>query len=173
MGSRNSDGSRITQANNILWNYSRADVVKTRNSQVDEQRASVASTGLLNTTPLGSAVRFGPDDMTSAQRTADHSQEYLKFTDPAGSFPAQPVHKVTRGMGVHTSVSTRVAGVAQSGALSVAPMRTALERKVFFMDDDRNLAAANQSDADIFDATGIAVGGADGTTDTDITPHDT
>jgi len=173
MGSRNSDGTRITQANNILWNYSRANVVKTRNSQVDEQTASVPSTGIISTTPLTDPLRFCPDDMTNAQRTADHSQEYLKFTDPDGDFAAQPVHKVTRALGVHTSISDRVAGVAQSGVVSTAPMRTVLERKVFFNDNDRNLAAANQSDPDIFDATGIAVGGADGTTDTDITPYDT
>lgn len=172
MGSRNSDGTRITQSNNILWQYSRANAVKTRNSTVDEQRGSVTSSGIDVTHTTSSGVRFMPDEMTKAQRTADHSQEYLKFTDPDGNFPARPCHKVTRAEGIHVSISNRVAGEV-SGVLSTAPMRTMEERKVFFTDDDRNLAAASQSDWTIFDATGIAVTSPDGTTDTDITPHDT
>ena len=58
-------------------------------------------------------------------------------------------------------------------------MRTKTERKVFFPDSIRqgvesDLAAQYAAgDWTIFDAGGIAVGQASGTTDIDVTPHDT
>jgi len=98
--------------------------------------------------------------------SVDHSDEYAKFVDANGSL----THQVTRGLGIHTSVSTR--SVEASGTC-LGHMRTKEERKVFFIDNDRNLDVANQSDWTIFDANGEAVGEPTGTTDIDITPHDT
>ncbi|GAF69080.1 unnamed protein product, partial [marine sediment metagenome] len=79
-------------------------------------------------------------------------------------------HDVTRAMGIHTSISHRTTEL--SGALSTSPMRVRTERKVFFNDNDRNLAAANQGDWTIFSVSGVPVGDADGVTDIDVTPYD-
>ena len=102
----------------------------------------------------------------TTQALADHSIEFAKFIDGSGNLE----HVVTRGMGIHTSVSMRA--VAASGT-SLGHMRTKTERKVFYVDGDRNLTPANQGDWTIYDAGGIPVGEAAGTSDTDVTPHDT
>lgn len=166
MGSRNLDGSIITQATNVTRVHSQANTVKLRDTSTNLQTGSVVSSGIDNTTPLGAVVKFAPDDMSLVERTADHSVEYEKFLDSSGNLE----HVVTRGMGIHTSISMR--SVEASGT-SIAPMRTKTERKVFYVDNDRNLTPANQADWTIYDAGGIPVGEATGTSDTDVTPHDT
>lgn len=166
MGSRNLDGSIITQDANITRVHSQANTVKLRDTSTKLETASIASSGIDNTTPLGAVVRFAPDDMTLVERTADHTIEYGKFIDSGGNLE----HVVTRGMGIHTSVSMRA---VEASGTSLAPMGTKTERKVFFIDNDRNLAAASQSDWTIYDAGGIPIGEATGTTDVDSTPHDT
>ena len=166
MGSRNYNGSRITQATNVTCVHSQDNVVKLRNTQLDEQTGSVVSSGVNNTTPLGPSIVFGPSSMSLAQRTADNSIEYEKFIDGSGNL----AHNVTRGMGIHTSISHRA---VEASGTSIAPMRTKTERKVFFIDNDRNLDVGSQGDWTIYDAGGIPVGDATGTSDTDVTPHDT
>ena len=147
MGSRNSDGSRILQDTNTTRAHSQSLTVRLRDTATDLETASIPSTGIDNTTPLGAVIRFAPDDMTLVQRTADHSIEYGKFVNASGSLE----HEVTRGMGAHVSVSSR--SVRASGT-SLGPMITDLERKVF---PDGWL---------IYDANGNAVGTADGVSDT-------
>lgn len=166
MGSRNLDGSIITQSTNVIRVHSQANTVKLRDTSTNLETSSVVSSGIDNTTPLGAIVRFAPADMTLVERNADHSIEYEKFIDSSGSLE----HIVSRGMGIHTSISMRA---VEASGTSLGPMNTKTERKVFFIDNDRNLAAANQGDWTIYDAGGNAVGEAAGTTDVDITPHDT
>lgn len=159
MGSRNLDGSIITQDANITRVHSQANTVKLRDTSTKLETASIVSSGIDNTTSLGAVVRFAPDDMTLAERSADLSIEYEKFVNSSGSLE----HEITRAMGIHTSVSSR--SVVASGT-SLGPMNTDLERKIFFIDNDRNLTAANQGDWTIYDANGIPVGTEDGVTDT-------
>lgn len=125
MGSRNLDGSIITQASNGIRVHSQANIVKLRDTFTKLEIGSVASSGINNTTPLGAVVKFAPDDMTLVQRTADLSVEYEKFINSSGSLE----HVVTRGAGAYTSVSMRT--VDASGTSS-GPMRTREENKVFF-----------------------------------------
>ena len=157
MGSRNSDGSIKTQAENLTRVHSQSNSVKLRNTSTDLETSSVASSGIDNTTALGVALRYG--DMSLEERNADHSIEYNKFVNASGSLE----HEVVRAMGVHTSISSR--SVTASGT-SLGAMVTDLERKVFFIDNDRNLAASSQGDWLIYDANGSPVGTADGVTDT-------
>lgn len=166
MGSRNLDGSIITQDSNVIRVHSQANVVKIRDTSTKLQTGSVVSSGIDNTTPLGAVVKFAPDDMSLVERTVDHSVEFAKYIDGSGSLE----HVVTRGMGIHTSVSMRA---VEASGTALGHMRTKTERKVFYIDGDRNLTPANQSDWTIYDAGGIPVGEATGTSDTDVTPHDT
>ncbi len=104
--------------------------------------------------------------VNTVQALADHSIEYEKFIDGSGSLE----HVVARGMGIHTSISNRA---VEASGTALGHMRTKTERKVFYIDGDRNLAPADQADWTIYDAGGIPVGEAAGTSDTDVTPHDT
>lgn len=87
-------------------------------------------------------------------------------------------HDVTRNIaGIHVSVSHRESLLQQNktGAqiASGVPgdiMQSITERKIFFLDSDRN-KTSGFSDLTIFNAGGEAVGGAAGTTDTDVTPN--
>lgn len=100
--------------------------------------------------------------MTLSQRSADNSVERANFT-VTGSASGQLEYDVTRHMGIHTSVSHMVA----TGSLG--PNVTSTERKIFFLDSDRNLSSGF-SDWNIFDSNGASVGAGAGTTDVDVTP---
>jgi len=164
MGSRDISGNIITQSGNLIRVHSQGNSIKVRNTFDDTLIYSVASTGIDNTTAISGAFRFGPSSMSLAEQTVDHSVEYAKFLNASGNLG----HVVTRAEGIHTSVSSR--GVANSGT-SLGPMVTETERKVFFIDNDRNLAAASQADWTIFSSSGVPVGSSDGVTDTDVSPN--
>ena len=115
--------------------------------------------------------------------TSGISVEREKFT--ANGLPGGNLeHDVTRKIsGIHVSVSHREAVLQQNktpqqaatGVLSadaIGGMETITERKIFFLDSDRN-KKSGFADWNIFDAAGTAVSAASGTTDTDITPNAT
>lgn len=111
------------------------------------------------------------------------SVEREKFT-ANGLVGGNLEHDVTRKIsGIHVSVSHREAILQgnktglqiASGVLggdALGPMETVTERKVFFLDSDRN-KSSGFSDLTIFSASGYPVGSSDGTTDTDISPTPT
>lgn len=111
------------------------------------------------------------------------SVEREKFTADATA-SGNLEHDVTRKIsGIHTSVSHREAVLQQNktglqiasgvlGADALGPMETVTERKVFFLESDRN-KSSNFAAWTIFNSSGIPVGAADGTTDTDISPNAT
>lgn len=91
---------------------------------------------------------------------ADNSIEFSKFTSSSGNLE----HEVTRGMGIHTSISSREA--VASGSLG--SMETVRERKVFFTKLDRN--SSSPAAWTIYSASGIPVGDSDGISDIDNSP---
>jgi hypothetical protein len=111
------------------------------------------------------------------------SVEREKFTADASS-SGNLLHHVTRKIsGIHVSVSKREAILQQNktaiqiasgvlGSNAIGPMETITERKAFFLDSDRDKTSGLAAWT-IFSASGVPVGEAEGTTDTDITPNAT
>ena len=96
----------------------------------------------------------------------DTSVEIEKYTTN-GSTSGNLGWQYTRLInGIQSSVSSLEA----RGTLG--PVETIAERKIFFLDSDRN-KTSGFADWTIFDSTGEAVGATPGTTDTDITPSGT
>lgn len=165
-----SNGQPILQTNNILRVHHQGELLKLTNTNADTNSVIVNS-GTIRTIGEGTlGVAWQPDNTSSvtlsglspARRNADNSVEREKFT-VTGISSGNLLHIATRKIdGIHSSVSTREA------TNTLAPYETVTERKIFFIDSDRN----NTSPADwtIFDSSGGAVGATSGTTDTDITP---
>jgi hypothetical protein len=111
------------------------------------------------------------------------SVEREKFT-ANGLVGGNLEYDVTRKIsGIHTSVSHRESVLRQNktalqiasgilGADALGPMETVTERKIFFLETDRN-KSSNFANWTIFNSSGIPVGASEGTTDIDISPNAT
>lgn len=170
MGSLN-NGQPISQTNNVLRVHHQGDLLKRTNTELDTNQVIVNS-GVIRLTGANTlGVAWQPNNTSSVTmsglsaglRNADNSVEREKFTVtglPSGNL----LHVATRKVdGNHISVSNREA------INNLLPYETVTERKVFFTDSDRTISSGF-ADWQIFDGAGDAVGAADGTTDTDITP---
>lgn len=177
MGSLNTDGTPKTQPNITCAIRHHGDFLVKSTTENDVRVTEIASSGVIRTNfdsrgvawqPGGTAATTG---LTAAQRNADDSVEREKFTHnfaPDGNLQQH----VTRAKGIHTSISDRQAIDAASGLIgadTLGPMQTVTERKIFFLDTDRETMPA--SGWHIYDQLGNAVGPTTGTTETDITPN--
>lgn len=100
--------------------------------------------------------------LTTAEKNADNSVERELYTSN-GTSSGNLSFEVSRAAGIHTSVSTLEAPG------SLGPSETQTERKAFWLDSDR-VKTSSFADWNIFNASGLAVGASNGTTDTDSTP---
>jgi len=170
MGSLN-NGQPILKTNNVLRVHHQGDLLKLGNTELDTNSV-ISTSGVIRLTGSNTlGVAWQPNNTASvtlsglspAQRNADNSVEREKFTVtglPSGNL----LHVATRKIdGIHSSVSDREA------TNTLAPYETVTERKIFFIESDRN-KSSSLADWTIFDSSGDAVGEELGTTDTDITP---
>jgi len=185
MGSLN-NGQPITKATNTLRIHHQGTLLRQTDTQLDTG-STILSSGVIRDTNIGLVgVVFQPggtsqtQGMSSVERNADNSVEREKFTAD-GTASGNLEHDVTRKIdGAHVSISHREAILTQNrlpsqsgqllGADALGPMQTLTERKVFWLDSDREKSSGFE-DWNIFDANGDAAG-SNGTTDTDITPNE-
>lgn len=116
---------------------------------------------------LGAEIQL--TSQTGADSTianTDTSVEREKFTSDSTSSGNLSWEYTRKLSGIHTSIST-----LEARSSSDKP-ETVTERKVFFVDSDRGLSSGF-ADWMVFSDAGEAVGAADGTTDTDVTPTGT
>jgi hypothetical protein len=177
MGSLNTDGTPITQGNNTRVIRHHGDFLVESTTEDDTRITNISASGVIRTGFSSTGIAWQPggtattSGLSLAERTADDSVEREKFTHnfaPDGNLQQH----VTRAKGIHTSVSDRQGIVAASGLIggdTLGPLQTVTERKVFFLDTDRETLPANGWR--IYDQLGNAVGPAAGTTETDITAN--
>lgn len=112
----------------------------------------------------GGQANTGPatSGMAYSEIHADNSVERQKFTSTGAASGALSWEYTRKIDGIHVSVSTVEADGSLGGAKTVS------ERKVFFVESDRN-KSSNFSDWNIY-TSGVAVGAGEGTTDTDTSP---
>jgi hypothetical protein len=147
--------------------------IKVSNYSTDLVTSTIPSSGVIRTANVFGTIHAPGGSATSGltleQRQADNSVEIQKYTVDATTSGNLQWH-YTRHMGIHTSVQPfRSPPTASSHLVGSG---TTNERKIFWTDRDR-VRASGFDDWAIFDATGKAVGEADGTTDTDSTPQAT
>jgi len=189
MGSLNLDGSIKVQTTNRLTIRHRGDFLTRSDTPDDNRLANIANSGTIRTgfdsrgvawQPGGTASTSGLAGTPGTQSAAfaDTTIERAKHTANGQEAGFLQQH-VTRARGTHVSVSDRQAISNPVSALSsglaggdtLGPMQTISERKVFFLDSDRN-KSSGFADWTIFDSTGDAVGADSGTSDTDKTPNE-
>lgn len=187
MGSLNFDGSVKTQPNISKAIRHQGDFLRTTDTETDSSLGTTSNSGAIDfgPGPFGVAWQSSGTASTSglglAERRADNSVERAKFT-ANGQEAGNIQHFVTRKInGIQVSVSNRqaitdpvAANISGSlgliGADALGPMSTVSERKVFFLQGDRN--SSSPAAWKIFDNSGEAVGPGTGTTDVDSTANE-
>lgn len=175
MGSLNSNGTPKTQSTNVFRHHHQGNFLQQTDTTADSGIA-VSNSGVVSTdnysypfglerAPTGRTFISG---MPLSERDIEHHGagsgiQYLDFLKQASGLTLE--HKVTRGMGLFTSVSTRQ-DVGASGMVTVQ------ERKNFFLDSDRG-KSSGFADWNVFTADGAPTTAADGVTDIDFTPNAT
>jgi len=172
MASLNSDGTPKTQSSNVFRHHHLGNFLGKTDTTADSG-VSISNSGVVRVSnfpyPFGheysapsrtfiSGMSIGERNLLHA--TSGSGIRYIDYLNQASGLT--PEHKVTRAMGIHTSVSTRHY-TGPSG------MVTAQERKVFWLDSDRD-KTSSFADWNVFDANDNPIIAGSGTRDIDFSP---
>jgi hypothetical protein len=179
MGSLTPGGQPINKSTNLIRHSHNGNFVRESNTKTDTT-TTVSNSGVTRIVnyPFPFGLEFQPSPSRTfvsglplSKRELQHNAlasgirrlEFDKFVNDSGNLQ----HVVTRGMGIHTSITDR-----ESPNSALGPMVARTERKAFFVDSDTGKTSGLAAWT-IFDGSGCPVGTADGITDTDVTPAPT